>query len=89
MKILRIEPNINLRQRQKNVIDISFKNNKINEANIIKDDNGNEYVKVPKSKYNFNKWSWRILIGLIILDIIYLLLNTRKPEPWEDAYKIL
>ena len=73
MKISLLDSNINV----KKPCNIAFRS-----SDQIKNDSSNqedEYVKVPKSEYNFNKWSWRILVGVTILEIIYFLLKSRKP----------
>lgn len=79
--------NINpaVRSPQNNKVNVKFNG----EPKTVKDNDSNEYVKVPKSEYNFDKWSWRILIGLTILEIAYLLLKPRKTELWEGFYKEL
>lgn len=65
-----------------NTFAISPQNGKSNvrftgEPETVKDDDGKEYVKVPKSEYNRDKWGERIFWALLVFEIIYALL-TRK-----------
>lgn len=83
MKLTSISSNVGQLYKQKN--NLGF-NGKKAESRIIKDDDGKEYVKVPKSAYNFNQLAWGILIAGEIITVIYLLLN-KKSEPGESLLK--
>lgn len=80
MKISLLDSNINVKKPC---------NMLFGSSDPIKNDSSNqedEYVKVPKSEYNSNKWIARIFWALLAFEVICVLL-TRKTEFWEDFYK--
>lgn len=62
---------------------IFHKNSKSNvrftgESKTIKDDDGKEYVKVPKKQYDLDKLCGWILLGTLAIELIYVLLKKKQ-----------
>lgn len=86
MKISSINSNINSLQSH-NII-VRFKGDKKSDSKVIIDDDGKEYVKVPKWSHDLENWVFGVLTVITILQFINSLIN-KKSEPWESAYKEL
>lgn len=82
MKISNINTVIISPQNNKHIIRFNGK------PKTVKGDDGKEYVKVPKSEYNRDKWCGRIILVILAIDVLHFLFF-RKPETWEEAYKDL